>query len=94
VRVEFEAAYIGSFTDRDAFVEHLLDQLGWDAVLASAIRQGGIPRDALAWDYDEIYAYLSRYHRIFTNEEGVLHIFGIPEARPLAPEQPWRGGRS
>lgn len=93
-RAEFEASYLGSFTDSDAFVDHMLGKLGWHQLLAAATRHGGIPRGALVWDYDELYGYLSRYHRIYINGEGVLHIFSIPDIRPPAADPISKGEES
>lgn len=92
--LDFETSYEGSFESRIDFVDHVMDDLGWFRILHQIATQMGIPAGALRLDYADVYAYFSRYFRIFDTPEGVLHVFTRDGIKPMAADIASREGRS
>lgn len=74
IESEFTNLYWASYPDRKAFIDSVIDGLGWKDSVDDLIAQSAIPPDALNWNYPLLLERLQENYELLDQGEKV-HVF-------------------
>lgn len=75
IRADFTSIYAGSYPDREAWAQDVIEVLGWDAALRRALQDASIPRDLLAWRREALVGFAESMGFRLHEAGGRIHVF-------------------
>lgn len=74
IKNEFTNLYWASYPDRKAFIDSVIDGLGWKDSVEDLIVRSAIPPDALNWNYSLLLERLQESYELL-DRGGKVHVF-------------------
>jgi len=75
IRADFTSIYAGSYPDRAAWAQDVIEVLGWDAALRRALQDASIPPDLVAWRPEALIGFAESLGFRLYEAGGRIHVF-------------------
>lgn len=75
IRADFTSIYAGTYPDRAAWTQDVIEVLGWDAALRRALQDASIPPDLVAWRPDALLGFAESMGFRLYEARGQVHVF-------------------